>query len=585
MVEIQQSPDLDAALERLGGLLKVQDLNAILRYFGKLNRMQDISKLFQYMQKHEKISAASYSSYIKFAGTSHNPLNALEIYNSIPDASMRINVFISNAVLSCLVRNGKFGICMKCFQQMKRDGLKPDIITYSTLLAGCMKVNDGYTKALELIQELEYNSLKMDSVMYGTLIAVCASNNHCEDAERFFRQMVNEGHTPNEFHYSSLLNSYSADGNYKKAEALVQDMKSAGLVVNKVILTTLLKVYVRGGLFDKSRELLAELELSGHAKDEMSYCLLMDGLAKAGRTDEAKSVFDEMMGKSVKSDGYAHCIMISAFCRCGLLQEAKLLAKDFEAKFNRYDLVILNTMLCAYCRAGEMESVMQTLKRMDELAINPDSNTFHILVKYFFKEKLYLLAYRTIEDMHKKGHRPEEGLCSSLIFQLGNMNAYSEAFSVYNMLRYSKRNMCKALHEKILHILISGRLYKEAYVVVKDNAGSISKQAVRKFATAFMKSGNVNLINDVLKVIHASGNKIDQKLFNMAVSRFIVLPEKKELLLQLLQWMSGHGYAIDLSTRDLILKNSRFFGDELIKETLSKHRLSLKGVRSHKRKE
>lgn len=108
------------------------------------------------------------------------------------------------------------------------------------------------------------------------------------------------------------------------------------------------------------------------------------------------------------ADGYAHCIMISAFCRCGLLQEAKLLAKDFEAKFDRYDLVILNTMLCAYCRAGEMESVMQTMKKMDELAISPDYKTFHILVKYFFKEKLYLLAYRTMEDMHKKGHRPEE---------------------------------------------------------------------------------------------------------------------------------------------------------------------------------
>lgn len=27
--------------------------------------------------------------------------------------------------------------------------------------------------------------------------------------------------------------------------------------------------------------------------------------------------------------------------------------------------------------------------------------------------------------------------------------------------------MCKALHEKILHILIAGRLFKEAYVVVK----------------------------------------------------------------------------------------------------------------------
>lgn len=90
------------------------------------------------------------------------------------------------------------------------------------------------------------------------------------------------------------------------------------------------------------------------------------------------------------------------------MKEAKQLARDFEATYDKYDLVMLNTMLCAYCRAGEMESVMQMMRKMDELAISPDWNTFHILIKYFCKEKLYLLAYRTMEDMHNKGHQPEE---------------------------------------------------------------------------------------------------------------------------------------------------------------------------------
>ncbi|KAG5563741.1 hypothetical protein RHGRI_000071 [Rhododendron griersonianum] len=258
----------------------------------------------------------------------------------------------------------------------------------------------------------------------------------------------------------------------------------------------------------------------------MPYCLLMDGLVKAGQLLEAKSVFEEMKNKDVSSDGYSHSIMISALCRSELFEEAKQLARDFEATYNKYDLVIMNSMLCAYCRAGEMESVMKLMRKMDELAISPDRNTFHILIKYFCKEKLYLLAYRTVEDMHKKGHQVAEEHCSSLIFHLGITGALSEAFSVYNMLRYSKRTISKALHEKILNILIGGRLLEEAYVVVKG-------------------------------------------LFHVAVTRYIAEPEKKDLLLQLLQWMPGQGYVVDSSTRNLILKNSDLFGRQLIAEILA----------------
>ncbi|XP_043687331.1 pentatricopeptide repeat-containing protein At1g10910, chloroplastic-like [Telopea speciosissima] len=254
----------------------------------------------------------------------------------------------------------------------------------------------------------------------------------------------------------------------------------------------------------------------------MPYCLLMDGLGKAGHIHEAKSIFDAMKAKDVKSDGYSYSIMISAFCRSKLLEEAKQLAREYEARYNKYDLVMLNTLLRAYCRTGEMESVMDMLRKMDELTISPDWNTFYILIKYFCKEKLYHLAYRMMEDMHNKGNQPDEELCSYLILQLGKFGASSEAYSVYNMLRYSKRTMCKALHGKILNILVAGGLLKEAYVVAKDNAEVISRHSLKKFAVAFAKSGNLNMINDVLKAVHTSGHNIDQVRKNLCLYLFLI---------------------------------------------------------------
>ncbi|XP_020697045.1 pentatricopeptide repeat-containing protein At1g10910, chloroplastic, partial [Dendrobium catenatum] len=562
VAELKESADLEATLSRVKEILRVQDLNIILRYFGELRRWIEVNQLFDWMQKAEMLNFASYSSFIKYMRISRNPMKALQVYDSITDKSTRVNLSICNSILGCMVQNGRFKSSMKLFCKMKDDGLLPDLVTYSTLLAGCGKEADGYAKAIQLVHELESSGFNKDAVIYGSLIAICASNNLCKEAEEYFKQMNVECCAPNIFHYSSLLNAYSVSRDYVKAEQLIRNMKSSGIVPNKVILTTLLKVYTRGGLFEKSRELLAELEALGYAEDEMPYCLLMDNLAKAGCMGEAREVFIKMKEKRVKSDGFAYSIMISAFCRVGLLQEARQLAKDFEDNYEKYDLVMLNTLLRAYSNAGDMESVRKMLKKMDDLAITPDWNTFHILIKYFCREKLFHLAYQTIEDMHSKGHKLNEELCLSLMLQLAKAGSFSESFSVYNMLRYSNRNVCKSLHETMLNILVEAGLLKDAYVVVKDNMEMISTPSFEKFAASFMKSGNINLINDVVKAFHCLGHNVDAEIFRVAISRYIGKPEKKGLLLSLLKWMQTHGYVVDSSSRNLLLKNSHLFGQK-----------------------
>ncbi|XP_051137951.1 pentatricopeptide repeat-containing protein At1g10910, chloroplastic isoform X2 [Andrographis paniculata] len=536
------------------------------------------------MQQHGKTNTASYSSYIKFVGRYSDPIKALEIYNSIEDECTRKNVSVCNSTLNCLIKSGQYHSSLKLFNQMKRAGLVPDIVTYSTLLVGCTKVKGGYFKAMDLVQEIKFRRLDMDIVLYGTLISVCASHNQCEEAEKYFDEMKSLGHSPNIFHYSSLLNAYAVDGNYKKADELIKEMSSAGITMNKVILTTLLKVYAKSGMFEKSREILDELQVLGYAEDEIPYCILMDSLAKSGKVTEAMSIFEEMKQKQLKIDGYSYSIMIIALCRSGLIEEAKQLACEYEIKSNKYDVVILNSMLCAYCRSGEMDNVMKMMKKMDELAIIPDWNTFYILIKYFCKEQLYLLAYRTMEDMHKKGHHLDQDLCATLINRLGKAGAPSEAFSVYNMLRYSKRTINKAFHGKILNILLSGELLKDAYVVVKDNGNLIPQPAIRKFATNFMKKGNINLVNDVIKAIHSTGYKVDQEIFYLAISRYIEEPEKKELLLHLLQWMPGHDYCVESPSRKLILENSHMLEHRSLSELLFKHSMVLKTNKSRERK-
>lgn len=94
-------------------------------------------QLFEWMRNHGKINVASYSSYMKQMGRSLGAAKAIEIYNSIPEKGTRVDAAVCNSVLSCLIRNGKFDTGVKLFEQMKIDGLVPDVITYSTVCTLC----------------------------------------------------------------------------------------------------------------------------------------------------------------------------------------------------------------------------------------------------------------------------------------------------------------------------------------------------------------------------------------------------------------------------------------------------------------
>lgn len=99
---------------------------------------------------------------------------------------------------------------------------------------------------------------------------------------------------------------------------------------------------------------------------------------------------------------------------------------------------------------------------------------------------------------------------------------------------------------------------------------------------------NLHIYEKSTSVIQLTGPRmtclqchLSQELFHSAISRYLKEPEKKELLLQLLQWMPGQGYFVDSSTRNLILKNAHLFGRQTIAELLSKQHIVSKAMRSN----
>jgi pentatricopeptide repeat protein len=134
ILDLQTAEDVAAALSRVGDSLETMDLNAVLRQFGRLRRWEDACVLFDWMKEREKLSAPTYTSFFSVLGKAGRAERALYIFNELPVLDpVRCNVFVCNSILSTLVYNGKVDKALRLFEQMKVDGLQPDLITYSTV--------------------------------------------------------------------------------------------------------------------------------------------------------------------------------------------------------------------------------------------------------------------------------------------------------------------------------------------------------------------------------------------------------------------------------------------------------------------
>merc|ERR1719453_1783435 len=88
---------------------------------------------------------------------------------------------------------------------MKAQRVKPNLITYSTMLKGHCQNGDIQTGFQILEQMKKDTRLKPDEIMYNSLLDGCAQNNLVEDGLKLLEEMQAEGVAPSNFTLSIVV--------------------------------------------------------------------------------------------------------------------------------------------------------------------------------------------------------------------------------------------------------------------------------------------------------------------------------------------------------------------------------------------
>lgn len=400
------------------------------------------------------------------------------------------NVVSWTALMGGYLRQGKAEDSLLLLHQMGISGIKPNEFTFSTNLKAC-----GFLGIPEY--EVQIHGLCIKSgfesypVVGNSIIDVYSKRGRLEDAEKMFdkmpirnliswnamisgyanggqermsfslfQEMQEQGETPDEFTYSSVLKACSSLGALHEGRQIHASLITNGLSISlhTVIASALIDLYVKCKCLYVARKVFDHIR----QKNIISWTAMIVGYTQEGSVWEAVDLFREFRRSRTQIDGYIlsnmvgvcsdfalieqgkqiHCYtvklsygldvsvansIVDMYLKCGLIDEAHQRFNEIPVK----NVVSWTVMITGYGKHGYGKEAIHLFEEMQLEKIEPDSVTYLAVLSACSHAGLVnesLKYFSKLHDDHRIKPRVEHHAC--IVDVLGRAGRLKEAKNV-----------------------------------------------------------------------------------------------------------------------------------------------------------
>ncbi|KAJ0975693.1 hypothetical protein J5N97_017658 [Dioscorea zingiberensis] len=288
----------------------------------------------------------------------HNSLIEMYWKCKSPEIARRIFDSLGNkssvswsSMIKCYVNNGFDSESVLLFNEMKKNGVRPDAITLINVLPAFVN-----SSALEQVENSHGYSIKQglnSSVSFMTSLLVSYAKCGCiEMAQKLFDE--EEIDRRDVVLWNSMIGAYSKHGSWDQCFKLYNQMRDLALRPDPVTFLGLLTACVNSGKVKEGQKCFSEMvDIYGYQPDQEHYASMVDLLGRSGQLEEARKLIEKM---PLKPDVRVWGPLLSA---CKLHSETEL--AEFAAEkiiamepHNAGNYVLLSNI---YAAAGKWDGV------------------------------------------------------------------------------------------------------------------------------------------------------------------------------------------------------------------------------------
>ncbi|KAJ4959447.1 hypothetical protein NE237_026558 [Protea cynaroides] len=275
--------EIEIAKRRYGKLNTIV-MNAVLEACVHCGDIDSALQIFENMSKPEScgVDSVTFGTLLKGLGEARRIDEAFQLLESVEQGtapgSPKLSPSLIYGLLNALIEAGDLwranGLVAR-YRFLLHGGGGPSILMYNLLMKGYIKM--GYPQnALTLHDEILCRGLKPDQLTYNTLVSACVKAGNLEFAMRLFAEMKDEAQKlkrhdlfPDAVTYTTLLKGFGHVMDLFSIQKIVLEMKSShGLFIDRIAYTAMIDALLNCFSIKGALCLFGEvLKLSGQNPD------------------------------------------------------------------------------------------------------------------------------------------------------------------------------------------------------------------------------------------------------------------------------------------------------------------------------
>ncbi|KAL6341852.1 hypothetical protein AAG906_038097 [Vitis piasezkii] len=208
--------------------------------------------------------------------------SAENVFQNMP----KTNVVSWNVMISGYVKVGSYLEALVIFTDMRKAGVKPDAITFTSVLPACSQLA-VLEKGKEIHNFIIESKLEINEVVMGALLDMYAKCGAVDEALHIFNQLPERDFVS----WTSMIAAYGSHGQAFEALKLFEKMQQSDAKPDKVTFLAILSACSHAGLVDEGcyyfNQMIAEY---GFKPAVEHYSCLIDLLGRVGRLREAYEI-------------------------------------------------------------------------------------------------------------------------------------------------------------------------------------------------------------------------------------------------------------------------------------------------------